>query len=393
MLKKILFVGMYPNKVDKYLNVFFQNLIYAMADNGIECTVVSPVSITKYRAKIKNIPIESVEHTKNGARIKVYFPRYFSASSKKFGSYNTRRITERNFQKCAVKAAQKLDADFDLVYGHFILDGGLAAIKVGKALGIPAFFAYGECDFESQVQSSYGLLKPKDVDGLCGVVSVSSKNTRELKSFDVFNDIPFVTAPNAINAKEFYPQNRAEARIHFDIPQEAFVVGFVGGFIERKGDKRLLEAVNSIDGVFAAFAGKGEEPPSGNKVLFCRALPHESVCDFLNAIDVFVLPTLSEGSCNAIAEAMACGCPIISSDLPFNDDVLNADNSIRVNPNSVDEIRKAIVRVYEDEQFREHLRKESLKTAKNLEIHNRAKRIEDFLYSNVRNNNNVVRTR
>ncbi len=375
---------MYPNKVDKYLNVFFQNLIYAMADNGVECTVISPVSITKYRKNIKNIPAQCEEYTKNGARVKVYFPKYFSASSKKIGNFNTRRITEHNFQKCAVKAARKLNSEFDLVYGHFILDGGLAAVKVGKALGIPSFFAYGECDFASQVQSSYGLLKPKDVEGLCGVVSVSSKNTNELRSFDVFNGIPFITAPNAVNPKEFYPKNRTEARACFDIPQEAFVVGFVGGFIERKGDKRLLEAVNSIEGVYAAFAGKGEEPPSGEKVVFCRALPHESVCDFLNAVDVFVLPTLSEGSCNAIAEAMACGCPIISSDLPFNDDVLNGENSIRIDPNSVEEIKDAIKRVYEDDEFRNYLHEESLKTANKLKIHNRAKRIEEFLYTNIK---------
>lgn len=383
-LRKILFVGMYPNKVDKYLNVFFQNLIYAMADNGVECTVISPVSVTKYRTRIKSIPAECEEYTKNGAKVKEYFPRYLSASSKQIGKFNTRRITERNFQKCAVKAARKLDSKFDLVYGHFILDGGLAAIKVGKALGLPSFFAYGECDFESQVQSSYGLLKSKDIDGLSGVVSVSSKNTNELKGFDVFEGIPFITAPNAVNPKEFYPKDRTQARVCLDIPQDAFVVGFVGGFIERKGDKRLLQAVNSIEGVYAAFAGKGDEPPSGEKVVFCRALPHESVCDFLNAIDVFVLPTLSEGSCNAIAEAMACGCPIVSSDLPFNDDVLTVDNSIRIDPNSVEEIRAAIKRVYEDDKFRAHLREESLKTAENLKIHNRAKRIEEFLYANAK---------
>ena len=375
---------MYPNKVDKYLNVFFQNLIYAMADNGVECTVISPVSITKYRTRIKNIPAECEEFTKNGAKVKVYFPRYISASSKKIGNFNTRKISERNFQKCAMKTARKLKSEFDLVYGHFVLDGGLAAIKVGKALGLPSFFAYGECDFESQVQSSYGLLKQKDVDGLCGVVSVSSKNTNELKSFHVFDNIPFITAPNAVNPKEFYPKERTKARACFDIPQNAFVVGFVGGFIERKGDKRLLEAVNSIDGVYVAFAGKGAEPPSGEKVVFCRALPHESVCDFLNAVDVFVLPTLSEGSCNAIAEAMSCGCPIISSDLPFNDDVLNEENSIRIDPNSVEEIRDAIQKVYEDDGFRAHLREESLKTAEKLKIHNRAKRIEEFLYANIK---------
>jgi hypothetical protein len=50
-----LFVGMYPNVVSPYRNVFFQNLIFAMADMGVDCTVVSPVPLTKYGLSIKNI--------------------------------------------------------------------------------------------------------------------------------------------------------------------------------------------------------------------------------------------------------------------------------------------------------------------------------------------------
>ena len=54
--KRALFVGMYPNEVNKYRNVFFQNLIFAIADLGIDCTVISPVSITKYLNRVKEIP-------------------------------------------------------------------------------------------------------------------------------------------------------------------------------------------------------------------------------------------------------------------------------------------------------------------------------------------------
>ena len=55
-MSKILFVGWYPNPEDKYKNIFFRNLIFAMADMGIECTVISPVSYMHYGKRIKNIP-------------------------------------------------------------------------------------------------------------------------------------------------------------------------------------------------------------------------------------------------------------------------------------------------------------------------------------------------
>ncbi|MBO5371021.1 MAG: hypothetical protein J6B23_10155 [Clostridia bacterium] len=48
-----LFVGMYPDNVNTYRNVFFQNLIFALADLGVDCTVISPVPITNTEVKPK----------------------------------------------------------------------------------------------------------------------------------------------------------------------------------------------------------------------------------------------------------------------------------------------------------------------------------------------------
>ena len=318
-----LFVGMYPNTVSPYRNVFFQNLIYAMADMGVNCTVISPVPITKYRLNVKNIKYKTIHKTTTGAEITVYYPRYVSASSKQIGSYNTEKLSEKWFEDSIMKTVKKIDEKFDFVYGHFFLYGGLAAVRVGKYLAIPSFIAYGECDFETQVKQTYGIPKKEQLNGLTGIISVSSKNTKELNDLGIVKNVPIITAPNSTDLKLFYKKNKAECRKKLELPQDKFIVGFVGGFIERKGDKRLLEAINQIDGAYGAFAGRGDNPPTGEKVVFCKALKHETVSDFLNAIDVFCLPTLSEGSCNAIVEAMACGCPIISSNLPFNDDALD----------------------------------------------------------------------
>lgn len=163
------------------------------------------------------------------------------------------------------------------------------------------------------------------------------------------------------------------------LPEDKFIVGFVGGFIERKGDKRLLEAVNQLDEVYVAFAGRGKNPPSGDKVLYCKALEHEKVPDFLNAIDVFCLPTLSEGSCNALIEAMACGKPVISSGLSFNDDVLTNDNSIRIDPSSVEQIARAIGLLKSDDALRERMGKAAYKTSQNYSLSRRAEKILNFI--------------
>ena len=379
---KALFIGKYPDTVFPYRQVFFQNLIFALADLGVECTVISPVPLTNfthYKLNARSVQNQVIHHSPGGADVTVYYPRYLSASSKQIGSFNTEKLSEKLFEESVMSVVRRLDTRFDFVYGHFFLYGGLAAIKVGKQLGIPSFLAFGECDFESQVRQTYGIPPKKQLEGLTGIISVSTKNTNELKQLGIVDDVPILTAPNAADLTLFYPKDQAECRKKFGMPEDKFIVGFVGSFIERKGDKRLLAAVNEIEGAYAAFAGKGNEAPAGPKVVFCQPLVHDDVSDFLSAIDVFCLPTLSEGCCNAIVEAMACGKPIISSDLPFNDDALDETNSIRIDPMSVSEIRQAIRALKDDPEKIRLLAENSLKKAKDFEIGRRARRILDFI--------------
>ena len=99
--------------------------------------------------------------------------------------------------------------------------------------------------------------------------------------------------------------------------------------------------------------------------------------------DIFVLPTLHEGCCNAIIEAMACGLPIVSSNLPFNWDVLNDNNSILINPMNIDEIAEAIRILKEDPVKRDAMSKASLETASNLTIDKRVDKIFSFIESKL----------
>lgn len=87
---------------------------------------------------------------------------------------------------------------------------------------------------------------------------------------------------------------------------------------------------------------------------------------------MFVLPTLKEGCCNAIIEAMACGLPIISSARDFNMDILDDKNSIMIDPENVDEIAEAIYKFKSNGMLLKSKREEALKKARNLTIQQRA---------------------
>ena len=99
----------------------------------------------------------------------------------------------------------------------------------------------------------------------------------------------------------------------------------------------------------------------------------------MNCADIFVLPTLHEGCCNAIIEAMACGLPIVSSDRDFNHDILDETCSILIDPTNTKEIAKAIKTLKENKSLRDKLSQGAIDKSQTLTIDRRAKKIIDFI--------------
>jgi glycosyltransferase involved in cell wall biosynthesis len=188
-----------------------------------------------------------------------------------------------------------------------------------------------------------------------------------------------IVIPNAVNDRLFYPMNKEEAREKLGFNQDDFIVAFTGSFTHRKGVLRLAEAVKKVGGVKTIYIGSGPLQPNGEDILFKGRLPHNEIVCYLNAADAFVLPTLAEGCCNAIIEAMACGLPIISSALPFNDEILDNNNSIRIDPYSVDDIARAIKHLKDNPNVRKKMSEASVSKSKSLTIRTRAMNVLNFI--------------
>lgn len=379
MVEKIVFFGNYPNNVDVNLSIFFRNLIYAFADLGIECTVVDPVSITKYRKKVFSIPVERIEQTKNGHEVKVYSPKYVSFSSKVIGKIDTHVWSVKAYRRAALKQLTKRKIEFDVTYGHFINIGGVSACRAGRKYCKPSFVANGESDLK---KSTYHYGSPYDIDDFkycTGVISVSGKNKSELVNLGLIPESRIRVFPNAVDDSLFHKMDKAECRKKLKFRQDEIIACFVGGFSDRKGDKRVIKAAENIPNLKLAFAGQGKSKPTGKNVIFADSVPHDELPVLLNACDFFVLPTLNEGCCNAIIEALACGLPIVSSNLSFNDEILNDENSIKVDPNSIEEIESAMKKLFYNKELRETMSQAALNHAKNMTITERAKKILLFM--------------
>ena len=378
-MKQICFIlDWYPTKTNNGC-VFAKHLICAIADRGFNCVVIAP--------RIKNAETEEISYnredvTDKGNVIQVFTPTYYHLSSRK----QTMKLSMNNHYKAVMKTLKKENLHPDVVYGHFIYQCGLTAARVGEKLEIPSFCACGE--------NSLRLIKDSEpyhtglsfcnwrsiLSSLSGVISVSGYNRSLLFENGFVDDsMPIGVFPNGFNPNKFFVMDQHQARQQLNLPDDKFIVAFTGTFKESKGVRELCAALNQLDDVYSLFMGKGEIKPSCKNILFCGSVPNDDLHLYLNAADVFVLPTKGEGCCNAIIEALACGLPIISSNLSYNDDILNDDNSLRINVDDVKLIAETIERLRKDSELRNKLASGAAYSAELLDIDARAENILRFM--------------
>ena len=362
-------------------NTFLVQFVCEFADRGIHCTVIAPYSPLMDRIKQNNYhpPVYRTKTTRNGASIDIFCPTILSLIGKKCGNINFAKIYQNQFAKAVMKLLKKNGNDFDIYYAHFIVPSGLTAAELGEQLGKKVFIAYGESSL-GIVTSNYDIGEVRNtLSHVSGVISVSSKNRDELIRSEVVSPDVIGVFPNSIDTSSFFKMDKADIRAKLGIDADAFIVAFVGHFIHRKGSMRVSDAIDRLEDVGSFFIGAGDLKPKCKGILFSGRLPHDEIVRYLNAADVFVLPTLAEGCCNAIVEAMACGLPIISSNLPFNDDILDESCSIRIDPNNIEELTNAISLLKNNDDLREKLSQGALVKAKSLTIDKRAASILRFI--------------
>lgn len=358
---------------------FVEQLVNAIADSGVRVTVISPVNPMKRMLRGAPLPPAREERpTPLGAKVLLLRPRALSFGARTLGPAHLGKWTLASFEKAVLGALRRLPEKPDALYAHFVYPSGLTAGKLGKSLAIPAFMAYGEST--PKLFSFLGKEAiAKRLSGLSGVVAVSGENAREIVE-DGYYPFPerVKVFPNGVDPAEFSPMDRNEARKALGLPMDKFIVAFVGGFIERKGVSVLSRALDEA-GASSVFIGRGPVAPSAWDILFQGALDHREIPKYLAAADVFALPTLNEGCCNAIVEALAMGLPVVSSDRPFNDELLTDENAMRIEPTDVQSVAEAIHRLKEDPALRARLAEGARRTGASLEIHARAAGILRFM--------------
>jgi glycosyltransferase involved in cell wall biosynthesis len=130
---------------------------------------------------------------------------------------------------------------------------------------------------------------------------------------------------------------------------------FVGRLEEQKNPFAMLEAIKGLD-VELLVVGNGslgellqtEASANGLPVRFLGNVPHRQLPEILNSAKIFVLPSHYEGHPKTLLEAMACGLPVIGSDVPGIRELIRHRETGYLCGTSSGEIRAAIKEVLAD---------------------------------------------
>ena len=331
---------------------FVESLVKQWINLGVEVKVVAPESIWTVLKKKKNKEARKVKHIISGEIIKR--PKYFTFSNKKILNFSTDFISNTNFARACLNELKLRSSD--IYYGKFLKNGGLAAVSAKNKFGGWAFADLGESKLLDLMTMAEKESSKKIIQNLDGIVCVSERLKQEILQLDPkFSNI--IVIPNDVDLDLFCPRDKQECRKKLNLDIDKFFVIFVGHFNERKGPKRLLKSLEPLgENVSGIFLGRGEQRPIGQRVSFCGSVPNQELPIWLGAADLMVLPTLAEGHCNAINEAIACSLPVLTSST--DDMKLREDAHLLqlVDPLDIQGLSDAIRSLYEEPAKLEEMR-------------------------------------
>ncbi len=243
----------------------------------------------------------------------------------------------------------------DVIIGYWVYPDGYAALRCARTLGIPCVI--GALGSDIHVRSGINdHMTRKTISGADAVITVSEAMRQySVREFGASADRVH-TVVNGFNTSVFKLLGREAMRTKHGIAQDEKMIVYVGRFIEAKGLRELIAAFQQLAArdpkITLALVGDGvmkdglielvRNAGLAGRVHLPGGLPPETVAEWINAGDLLTLPSWSEGYPNVLVEAIACGRPVVATDVGGIKEIVNASNGVMVPPRDVEKLVTAL---------------------------------------------------
>jgi len=329
MLRVLTLSTLFPNAAEPALGPFVERQTLGLAAQpGIELEVAAPTGIPPWPLSLHPhyagraaLPTEEIH-----CGLRVHRPR-FTVWPKLGQARAAEAMAEALLPLLRARRFDVIDAEF------FWPDGPAAAI-LSKELGIPFSIKARGSDIHHWAKRpairGQIVAAGRSSDGL---LAVSGAMKADMAALGIPAD-KIRVHHNGVDLDLFRPIDRAEAKAALGIDGPLIVT--IGTLIRRKGQWLAIEAVRDLPGATLVLIGEGpdraalERQAEGQRVRFTGSIPQAEIARWLGAADVMLLPTEREGLANVWLEALACGTPVVTSDVGGARDVFDGPDAGRL---------------------------------------------------------------
>ena len=223
-------------------------------------------------------------------------------------------------------------ADFDLIDAHYFYPDGIAAVLLGRALGKPVVVTARGSDLN--LIASYAV--PRRwirwaAARASGLVAVSSGLRDRLVALGTGPERVRVLR-NGVDLALFRPSDREAARERLGFTRPTLLA--VGNLVALKRHRLMIQALALLPDTDLVIVGEGPERGAietlagargvAGRVRLLGQMPQQKLPEIYGAADLLVLVSTHEGWPNVLLESMACGTPVVVSEIPGIHDIVGA---------------------------------------------------------------------
>jgi len=252
--------------------------------------------------------------------------------------------------------------------------GAIEAVFAARLAGVPVAI-HSEHGYELDMLNGLPMrrrLLRRAAYGLADAVFTVSSDLRAYHARQVWISPSRIRVlANGVDSQRFAPsaERKAASRASLGLPVGSMVVGSVGRLVPIKGHAGLLDAAEillkrGVD-LSVVLVGDGSEldhlrakaaasPYLSARVLFPGA--SKNVAEALNAMDVFVLPSISEGMSNTLLEAMSASLPVVATRVGGNPELVEDQISgLLFSVGNIRELAGHLEKLVANREYRESL--------------------------------------